>query len=192
MIRTSTPRLLSLLFASGLAALARPEPILLSAHLGPNAAKQSSYWQSRPGNAGHFGNADIALTGARDTFAFHTNPEVPGAWWTVDLGSACYIKRIEIVNRKDGWQDRARSLDIYISDEPFTSQPASWKHALKVHSGEQKRTFHTLGISLPDSVAMPTKSPDGIQRNPYWRYVGLRLTEAEPLHLQKVEVWGWR
>jgi len=202
--------------AGGLAA----KLVLLTGELPAGSATQSSRYQPRGTQASDFGNADQALSGTNRPFAFHTQAE-QGAWWAVDLGAQQLLDHARIVNRTDCCQERAATLEVYLSNEPFTNDVQSWAKAKKVYPlipGRQVGAFNTLDpVSLADPailgpIAKASQEMAEAGDNPEaqgiaeanalkammaaaastYRYVGLRLAGKNNLHLKKVEIYGWR
>jgi hypothetical protein len=128
-------------------------------------ATQSSHspWSQENDAAG-------AVTGVLPArFGFHTKEE-PAPWWQVDLLAVYFIDRIVLHNRRDGWQERARSVVVDVS-----ADGCSWQ---LVHAG---MVFFTDGeqgaLTLPLRGEIPA------------RYVRVSLAEKNALHLAQVEVF---
>lgn len=88
------------------------------------------------------------------------------AWWQVDLGENCVIKKINCFNRTDADAQRASNYDIKIGTEGST-----WPIVL--HQAEVMGT--------PTEIKL-----DGV----IGRYVRIQLRSANILTLAEVEVWG--
>jgi len=129
-------------------------------------ATQSSHspWSKENDAAG-------AVTGTMPaTYGFHTDEE-PAPWWQVDLRETYPIDQIVLHNRRDGWQDRARSVVVDVSEDG-----RSWR---LIHAGT---VFFTAGdqgtpLILPLGGTVPA------------RYVRVSLAEKNALHLAQVEVF---
>jgi len=128
-------------------------------------ATQSSFSKWSKGD-----DAAGAVTGAMpENFGFHTAEEM-APWWQLDLLQTYWIDRIVLHNRRDGWQDRARSLVVDVSEDG-----ATWQ---LIHAGT---VFFTDGehgaLTLPLGGKIPA------------RHVRVSLTEKTVLHLAQVEVF---
>lgn len=104
-------------------------------------------------------------------FVFHTHQE-DHPRVLVDMGCVQMVERIEIFNRLDGFAERARSLKVGISTNPYT--------------------FETVF----DNVK---RQPFGADRTPlilhfdrpaHFRYLHLSLQEREFFHLGDVRIWA--
>lgn len=101
---------------------------------------------------------------------FHTLEE-QGAWWQVDLGSVRPLTEIVVFNRMDCCSERARTLEVKLSDDGKT-----WKTLMAnkdmIFGGSDGKP---LRVSAKGSAA---------------RYVRLQLAGKDFLHLDEVEVYG--
>ena len=130
----------------------------------PASQSSTSEW-SRPNDAQ--GAVDGIISGS---YAFHTSNQA-NPWWQVDLGGQASIDEVRIFNRLDCCAERARTLQVMLSDD-----------------GRQWRTVYRHGGNLfggrdgkPLKVALSGASA---------RYVRLQLNEANWFHLDEVEVYG--
>jgi hypothetical protein len=102
-------------------------------------------------------------------FGFHTDIE-DAPWWRVDLMNRIPLEAIIVHNRNGGFQERARTLKIEISDDDGT-----WT---TIHAGlchfESGASGTPLTIPLGGKVCA--------------RYVRLSLTERAYFHLSQLEV----
>ena len=139
-------------------------PALISISAGKQAG-QSSYSQwSRPGEAA---NA-VAMDFSGD-YAFHTEKE-DSPWWQLDLELSYPIERIVVSNRIGGFEERARTLKVEISEDSNT-----WK---TIHSGFAKFGSYATGNAISFEIGSELQG----------RYIRLSLAEKEYLHLSRVEV----
>ncbi|GGA56368.1 FkbM family methyltransferase [Okeania sp. KiyG1] len=93
-------------------------------------------------------------------------------WWQIDLQGTYHISEIEIYNRMDCCQERASTLNVFLSQDAL-----NWELC---YSNPQENIFGgTNGKSL---------IVDG--QNRLARYVKLQLRENEYLHLDEVEIYG--
>ena len=91
-------------------------------------------------------------------------------WWRVDLIDGSPLEAIVVHNRRDGFQDAARTLKIEISDDGI-----GWT---TIHSGISHFGDRSNGVPL--NIPLGSK---------VWaRYVRLSLTERAHLHLSQVEI----
>jgi hypothetical protein len=95
----------------------------------------------------------------------HTGSD-QNAWWQVDLGENCVIRKINCFNRTDADAQRASNYDIKVGADGST-----WTTVL--HQAEVMGT--------------PTEIKLG---NVTGRYVRIQLRSANILTLAEVEVWG--
>ena len=95
----------------------------------------------------------------------HTRSD-ENAWWQVDLGENCVIKKINCFNRTDADAQRASNYDVKIGTDGST-----WTTVL--HQAEVMGTPTEIKL---DSVT--------------GRYVRIQLRSANILTLAEVEVWG--
>jgi hypothetical protein len=131
-----------------------------------NVARRGRAWQSSISKWSQPDDAERALDGDnRLDFSFHTDQDqIP--WWIVDFGRSYPIERIVIGNRRKGYQERARSLCIEISDDK-----CRW---IQVYGG-----LNYWGLFLTVNLESEFSA----------RYVRLSLKEKNYLHLVKVEVF---
>jgi len=95
----------------------------------------------------------------------HTRSD-ENAWWQVDLGENCVIKKINCFNRTDADAQRASKYDVKIGTDGST-----WTTVL--HQAEVMGT--------PTEIKL-----DGVTG----RYVRIQLRSANILTLAEIEVWG--
>jgi lysophospholipase L1-like esterase len=104
-------------------------------------------------------------------FIFHTEmedrPKV-----VIDLGSVRMIQRIEIHNRLDGFQDRAQSMAIGISNSRFQFANV-FRHA----------TTPVFGVDGKPLVL-------GFAQLVPLRYLQLELERRDYFHLSQIRIWG--
>lgn len=228
--RISIPLLLACLALPGFGNTPAAPPsgkdtgMLLNGFIPEGSARQSSrYKVGGPESA--YGEANQALAMDETTlkavnargYAFHTNRE-KNAWWTVDLGAPFLLDHARIVNRQDCCQARAATLEIYVSNEPFTGDPRSWPRAKKVFPIDDRPvgTFDTLasanlsvfsdgqavlaaGQALavaairgdPKAIGAALDEVAKAKAQAAKRYVGIRLAGTDNLHLKRVEFYGW-
>jgi F5/8 type C domain/Domain of unknown function (DUF4476) len=151
------------LFATAAAPPARAEVNLALGR--PTATSSRSQW-SRPDD-GH-GAVDGVKNGS---FGFHTDA-LPDSWWQVDLGSVQPLDRVVIFNRQDCCAERARTLQVLLSDDGG-SWRIVYKHDGSVFGGA--RDHRPLVVRLQGQPG---------------RYLRLQLAERNNLHLDEVEVYG--
>jgi hypothetical protein len=132
--------------------------------LGKPATQSSASRWSKPDDAAR------AVSGTMPAaFAFHTDFEEQ-PWWQVDLLESHPIEAIVIHNRLDGFEERAKTLKVETSEDG-----QSW---ILVHAG--------LAVFSGGDAGPPLELPlKGLVRG---RLVRISLTEAEYLHLARVEV----
>jgi len=139
-------------------------PALINISVGKQAS-QSSYSQwSHPGEA-----ANAIATGFRGEYAFHTEKEA-NPWWQLDLELSCPIELIVVSNRIGGFEERARTLKVEISEDS-----KAWK---TIHSGFAKFGSYATGNAISFEIGSELQG----------RYIRLSLAENEYLHLSRVEV----
>lgn len=230
MARIFTPLLLACLALPGLAvpsAASGPageKAILLNDLIPKGSARQSSRYDIG-GPESAYGEANEALAMEGETralvdargYAFHTKHD-KNAWWTVDLGAPRLLDHARILNRVGCCQDRAATLEIYVSSEPFPKDAGSWPKAMKVFPTEDNPvgTFDTLesaNLAIPSeaqaiaaalgematamaslNLAAAEKAGvklDRAKAQAAKRYVGIRLAGTHYLHLKRVEIYGW-
>ena len=103
-------------------------------------------------------------------FGFHTDQQI-NPWWQVDLGATARIDSIRIHNRLDCCSERARTLQVMLSDNGQDWRIA-YRHNGSLFGGKDGRP---LVVPLQGSTA---------------RYVRLQLNESNWFHLDEVEVIG--
>lgn len=105
-------------------------------------------------------------------FIFHTHledhPRV-----IVDLGCVQMVKQLEILNRRDGFQDRARSLRVGVSTNRYTFDT--------VFDNASRQTFGADGRPLIVSF----------EKAGHFRYIQLELQERNYFHLGDLKVWAY-
>ncbi|HLO68745.1 MAG TPA: hypothetical protein VK188_17095 [Holophaga sp.] len=232
MARRSLPLLLACLALPGFAGApagtgqgSKP-PISLNGSIPAGGATQSSAY-AYGGPASAYGEANEAVAQDPETrgrveargYAFHTNRE-NHAWWAVNLGAGRMLDHAEIENRSDCCQERAATLEVYVSGAPFTSDPATWNRATRVFpvpGGSPAGAFsQQLKVSLVDAklvsafekastslleatiqgdipaIAKATQELDSLKNQAAKQYVGIRLAGTDNLHLKRVEIFGWK
>lgn len=102
-------------------------------------------------------------------FGFHTGEE-DRPWWQVDLGTVRALNEVRIYNRVDGARDRARTLQVLLSDDG-----SAWH---RVHD-QAGYTFDGAN-RRPLRVLLAGRSA---------RFVRLQLDERNYLHLDEVEIY---
>jgi hypothetical protein len=105
---------------------------------------------------------------ADQAWIFHTQ-EVPSPFVLIDVGYGALIESIRIFNRRDRFQERARTLTVSVGIDP--------DHLRTVH--EQSEVFGVDGTPL-------TVRPGRLEPV---RFIMLRLKERTCLHLGKIEVF---
>jgi len=160
-------------YASGQAIARRisEERFTAASTLGPedsNMALRGTASQSSIGYEGAV--AARAIDGNTDGIFFNNSVTHTGsdknAWWQVDLGANCIIKKIKCFNRTDADSGRAADYDIKIGTDGST-----WTTVL--HQAEVMGT--------------PTEIKAGGVTG---RYVRIQLRGSNVLTLAEVEVWG--
>jgi hypothetical protein len=129
-------------------------------------ARQSSLYDGSPNNGPAGGVDGIKNRG----FGFSTNQE-QSPWWMVDLGANYALSEARIFNRLDCCSERARTLQILLSQDGQNWQTV-YRHDGTVFGGVDGRQ---LSVALQGRTA---------------RYVRLQLAEDNLLHLDEVEVYG--
>ena len=82
----------------------------------------------------------------RGSFFFHT-AFGPGQWIRVDLGRRQRVRRIEVTNRRDGYQERARHVFAVLSD----GEPGGRRvFPMYEHGQLSDGAWQECGIDLPD------------------------------------------
>ena len=110
-----------------------------------------------------------AVDGVKNgSFGFHTNEE-QSPWWQVDLGEVQALTEALIFNRQDCCSERARTLQVLLSDDGV-----KWKIAFQNDGSLSGGSENPLSVNLQGNSA---------------RYVRLQLTERTWLHLDEVEVY---
>ena len=106
-------------------------------------------------------------------FCFHTKEEANPSI-VIALGRTAVVKGIEIVNRKDMLQDKARTITVWVSkDKKEWTQV--WKAAKTQDMWEVPVTEFVAGIQQAGVAA---------------RYIKIGLQEKNYLHLYSVKVYG--
>jgi alpha-L-fucosidase len=109
-------------------------------------------------------------------FAFHTKEET-NPYIVIDLGREAVVKGIEIGNRADMGQDRAKTLAVWVSKDK--TNETSWRQVWKADKVEQ-----TYEVPVTEFVA-------GIQQvGTVARYIKIGLQEKNYFHLYSVRVYG--
>ncbi len=141
-----------------------PAKPLSNVAIGKTATQSSlSQWSSP-------GEASSAISGAWPSdYAFHTERE-PAPWWMVDLGGTYPLEGIVVHNRVFGFQERARTLKVEVSEEGHVWKP--------VHMGYAR--FGARGSGKPLEL--------WLRGDLLVRFVKISLDEEEYLHLSQVEV----
>lgn len=159
---------------SEIAALSGATPVTTSGAAGTglsNLARGKPASQSSTSQWSRSNDAQGAVDGViNGSYAFHTNNEA-NPWWQVDLGGQARIDEVRVYNRLDCCADRARTLQIQLSDD-----------------GRQWRTVYRHdGSVFGGHNGKPLKTAlNGVQA----RHVRLQLSEANWFHLDEVEVYG--
>jgi hypothetical protein len=104
-------------------------------------------------------------------FGFHTNNE-QNPWWQVDLGKIVGIGEIVIYNRLDCCPERARTIQIFLSDDG-----SNWTRVF-ANDG-------TIFGGKNDSKPLRVLFSNGKTA----RFVRLQLNETNYLHLDEVEIY---
>ncbi|NTV95287.1 MAG: discoidin domain-containing protein, partial [Thiobacillus sp.] len=130
----------------------------------PASQSSTSEW-SRSNDAQ--GAVDGVINGG---YGFHTGNQA-NPWWQVDLGGSARIDEVRIYNRQDCCGERARTLQVMLSDDG-----RQWRTAFR-HGGTTfgGKDGNPLKVALAGAPA---------------RYVRLQLNEANWFHLDEVEVYG--
>ena len=102
-------------------------------------------------------------------FGFHTGEE-ERPWWQVDLGEIRPLREIRVYNRVDSGRERARTLQVLLSDDGETWLLAH-DQAGYTFGGKDGRPLRVMLAGKPA------------------RYVRLQLQERGYLHLDEVEVY---
>jgi SAM-dependent methyltransferase len=144
-----------------------PPPYFTNVALNKPARQSSAYYSSKENNAS--GGVNGVKNGK---FGFHTNIEEQ-PWWEVDLQDYFYIKDVKIYNRLDACYERANTLTVLISVDAV-----DWE---QVYTYKESQPFG--GVS---------GSPLIVEINQIARYIKLQLQEKNYLHLDEVEVYGYR
>ncbi len=143
--------------------------------LGKDAEQSSTY-----GN----GIASIAvdgdIDGTRGPWAFasiqHTQREsMP--WWKVDLGESADIESIKLFNRTDCCSNRLKDFYLFASEAPID---ASKTINELLADASIANYYHEGTVGAQKSIEWPTQG----------RYVAIKLTGKNPLHMAEVQVMG--
>jgi tetratricopeptide (TPR) repeat protein len=102
-------------------------------------------------------------------YGFHTEIQA-NPWWQVDLGAVTSLSEIRIFNRHDCCLERARTIQVLLSNDGVT-----WNRAFS----NPGTIFGADGSPL----IVPVKGLSA-------RFVRLQLAETNYLHLNEVEVYG--
>ncbi len=143
-----------------------PEPPGLNLALNKPAQQSSVSCWSKPNDA------QGAVNGFKDGgYGFHTNEE-ENPWWQVDLLENYALTEIRVYNRIDWCEERAKTLQIYLSQDK-----KNWK---RVYHNDENYIFggvdgRPLIVALNSHIA---------------RYIRLQLQETTALHLDEFEVYG--
>ncbi|OPZ87718.1 MAG: Alpha-L-fucosidase [bacterium ADurb.Bin429] len=104
-------------------------------------------------------------------FAFHTR-KGPDQHLIIDLKHTAAIQRIEIINRRDACQDRARTLTVWVAGDGAGEAPTTWQELWRAEQSDADWI-----IELDD-------------RDINSRFVKIGLREDEYFHLSSVRVYG--
>ena len=158
-----------------------PEPIsCLAGGTASNIAPQGSASQSSTyGN----GAANLAIDG--NTFGAnpwsganlqHTQTESQ-PWWMLDLGGQAELQDVKLYNRSNCCQNRMSNFYVFVSSTAI--DPNQSIEALKAAATDYEYVAGSMGSQGNYSFAGTTA-----------RYVVVKLTEQNPLHMAEVEVYG--
>ena len=117
------------------------------------------------------------LIGAKpvDSFAFCTAPEM-NPWVQIDLGKEMSVTGVRVLNRGDGWQDRAATLRL-LTSQNGTDFTQEWKAKSSHSAWEIPVTDFYAGAQVAGKKA---------------RYIRLETQPGSPthFHLRQVQVYG--
>ncbi|KAF0097796.1 MAG: FkbM family methyltransferase, partial [bacterium] len=130
----------------------------------PASQSSTSEWSRRDDAQGA---VDGVINGS---YAFHTSNQA-NPWWQVDLGGQASIDEVRIFNRLDCCGERARTLQVMLSDDARQWRTV-YRHGGGLFGGKDGKP---LKVTLSGASA---------------RYVRLQLNEANWFHLDEVEVYG--
>ncbi len=134
------------------------------------ASQSSTATDSEGHNYSAFRGVDGVKTGNIRDGGFHTNSE-ENAWWQVDLGARHDLDYALLYNRQDCCGERARSLEVLLSDDGQSWQSV-YKHDGSIFGGADG---HPLKVDLNGQEA---------------RFLRVQLRETNWFHLDEVEVFG--
>ncbi|MHB9022747.1 MAG: alpha-L-fucosidase [Armatimonadota bacterium] len=118
------------------------------------------------------GTSGLLVDNGRNTpFAFHTLAG-KDEHIIIDLQHVATIQRIEIENRRDACQDRAKTLTVWVSGDQATESPKEWLEIWR--AGQMESDWI---IELDDKEVRS-------------RFVKIGLREHEYFHLSKVRIYG--
>jgi hypothetical protein len=103
-------------------------------------------------------------------FGFHTDEE-DRPWWRADLNRPYPLSYIVVYNRRDGFQEKARTLLVECS--------VDGREWLTIHSGV---IYFGDGVNAPPFV-LP------LQGKLWAKHLRLSLQERNYFHLSKIEIW---
>lgn len=102
-------------------------------------------------------------------FCFHTqNEKNPTVF--IDIGFSSPLTKIILYNRKDGWRERAKLIEVWVGN--------SVKDMIKVSSNDWEN------IDKPFEIIFDNK------KNNFFRYVMLRLNDNQYFHLGSVHIFS--
>jgi hypothetical protein len=137
---------------------------------GNNLAKNRPARQSSTSEWSNPNDAQGAVDGVKNgSYGFHTESET-NPWWQVDLGENVDLAEIRIFNRLDCCSERARTIQILLSNDGV-----NWTTAYS-----NKGTVFGGTDGNPLSVSLQGYSA---------RFIRLQLNETNYLHLDEVEIY---
>ncbi len=102
-------------------------------------------------------------------FCFHTNKERNPTLY-IDIGYALPLTRVLITNRKDGWQERAKSIEVLV--------------------GNTVNDFVKISNNEWENLSEPLEIKVNISELNLFRYIKIRLKDEDYLHLYSVRIFA--
>ena len=106
----------------------------------------------------------------------HTNTE-NNPWWMLDLGGVADLQEVKLYNRSDCCQNRLKDFYVFASETPI--DPDQSIEALKAAATAYEYVEGTIG----SNKTIDFSGTSG-------RYIIVKLTARNPLHMAEVEVYG--
>ncbi len=106
----------------------------------------------------------------------HTNTETH-PWWMLDLGGVADLEEVKLYNRSDCCQNRLKNFYVFVSETPI--DPDQSIEDLKAAASSYEYVEGTIG----SNKTIDFSGTSG-------RYIIVKLTARNPLHMAEVEVYG--